>query len=59
VSRCLDDFHGISGVCLSVPCLVSRRRATPLNSVVLSDLEHRELTRSAEIVRQAGRAAGL
>ena len=59
VSRCLEDFHGISDVCLSVPCLVNRRGATPLRSVVLSDLEHRELCRSADIVRQAGRDAWL
>ena len=59
VSRCLDDFHGISDVCLSVPCRVNRAGAHPLCSVVLSDLEHRELTRSGDIVRAAVRSAGL
>jgi L-lactate dehydrogenase len=59
VSRCLQDFHGISDVCLSVPCMVSRLGARPLRSVPLSDLEHRELSRSADIVRAAGRAAGI
>jgi L-lactate dehydrogenase len=59
VSRCLENFHGISGVCLSVPCLVNRSGALPLRSVPLSDLELRELMRSAEIVREAARSAGL
>ncbi|MBI4580739.1 MAG: L-lactate dehydrogenase [Planctomycetes bacterium] len=59
VSRHLEDFHDISDVCLSVPCVVNRRGARPLRTAVLSDLEHRELTRSADIVRQAARAAGL
>lgn len=59
VSRCLDDFHDISDVCLSVPCMVNRSGARPLQSVLLSDLEHRELVRSADIVREAGRASGL
>ncbi len=59
VSRCLEGFHGISDVCLSVPCLVNREGAKPLRSVALSDLEHRELTKSAEVVRQAGKSAGL
>ncbi|MCL2330633.1 MAG: L-lactate dehydrogenase [Phycisphaerae bacterium] len=59
VSHCLNNFHGISGVCLSVPCLVSRRGAMPLHSVALSDEEHRKLIQSAEIVAQAGHAAGL
>lgn len=59
VSRCLDDFHGISGVCLSVPCLVNRSGAMPLQSVTLSDLELRELMKSGDIVREAARSAGL
>jgi L-lactate dehydrogenase len=59
VSRCLDHFHGISDVCLSVPCLLNRSGAVTLRSVPLSDLELRELMRSADIVREAGRSAGL
>lgn len=59
VSRCLDGFHGISDVCLSVPCLVNRAGALPLPSVPLSDLELRELMKSGDIVREAARSAGL
>lgn len=59
VSRCLDDFHGISGVCLAVPCILNRSGARPLRSVPLSDLELRELIKSADVVREVGRSAGL
>lgn len=59
VSRFLDDFCGISDVCLSVPCLVNRHGAVPLDSLVLSDLERRELTHSADVLRESARAAGL
>ncbi len=59
VSRCLDDFHGISGVCLSVPCMVNRSGAVPLESVSLSDLELRELMKSADVVRSAAQSIVL
>jgi len=59
VSRCLDHFHGISDVCLSVPCMVNRAGALPLKSVPLSDLELRELMKSGDIVREAARSVGF
>jgi len=59
VSCRLDHYKGISDVCLSVPCRVNRSGAEPLDFVPMSDEELAGLRASAEVVRQAGRAAGL
>lgn len=59
VSCRLDHYRGISDVCLSVPCRVNRSGAEPLDFVPMSDAELAGLRASAEVVRQAGRAAGL
>lgn len=59
VSRRLDHYHGISGVCLSVPCIVNRSGARVLTSLPLSDEERAGLWACADIVRQAGETVGL
>ena len=59
VSRWLDDYHGISDVCLSVPCLVNRRGVEPPLPVPMSAEEVAGLQASAEVVREAAHAAGL
>ncbi|GAB4085012.1 L-lactate dehydrogenase [Myceligenerans cantabricum] len=59
VSSLLDDYYGISDVCLSVPALVDRRGATETIEVPLSDDELRDLRASAEKVRAIQRGFGL
>ncbi|GAB3157676.1 L-lactate dehydrogenase [Myceligenerans halotolerans] len=59
VSSYLDDYYGISDVCLSVPSLVDRRGATETIEVPLSDGELRDLRASAERVREIQRRFGL
>ena len=48
VSTVLEDFHGISGMALSVPSIVSARGAVPLAATPFSDHEKTLLRRSAD-----------
>ncbi|MGP3533282.1 L-lactate dehydrogenase [Microbacterium sp. RD1] len=48
VSTVLHDFHGIDGVALSVPSLVSASGAVPIRGTVFSDEELMLLRRSAD-----------
>jgi L-lactate dehydrogenase len=51
VSTVLDDFHGISGVALSVPSIVSASGATPIRETDFSDRELELLRHSADALR--------
>jgi L-lactate dehydrogenase len=59
VSSRLQDFHGISDVCLSVPSLVDARGVTETVDVPLSDDELAGLRASAEAMRAVQRRLGL
>ncbi|AEG44031.1 L-lactate dehydrogenase [Isoptericola variabilis] len=59
VSSRLDDYHGISDVCLSVPSLVDRRGVTATVDVPLSDEEVAGLRASADAMREVQRRLGL
>jgi L-lactate dehydrogenase len=59
VSRTLDDYRRISGVCLSVPCIVNRRGAEQALVVPMDDGEISALQASADVVKHACRQAGL
>lgn len=59
VSTFLDDYHGITDVCLSVPALVDRRGAVETIEVPLSDEELRDLRASADKVRAIQQGFGL
>lgn len=59
VSSRLDDFYGVSGVCLSVPSLVDRRGVTATIKVPMSDDEIAGLRASAEEMRAVHRKFGL
>ncbi|MFS0792702.1 L-lactate dehydrogenase [Microbacterium sp. 1P10AE] len=48
VSTVLEDFHGISGMALSVPSVVSSKGAVPLTGTPFSDRELMLLRRSAD-----------
>jgi L-lactate dehydrogenase len=48
VSTVLHDFHGIEGVALSVPSLVSASGAVPIRGTTFSDDELMLLRRSAD-----------
>ncbi|MBH0117642.1 L-lactate dehydrogenase [Salinibacterium sp. NG253] len=51
VAPVLTDFHGISGVALSVPCIVSASGAVPIKETTFSETELRLLTESAATLR--------
>ncbi len=59
VSRLLQDYHGISDVCLSVPCLVNRNGAEQALPVPMDEAETAGLRASAQVVRDVCRQAGL
>lgn len=53
VSTVLDDFHGIDGVALSVPSIVSASGAVPIRNTSFSDSELALLRGSADALRSA------
>lgn len=59
VSRLLENYRGISDVCLSVPCLVNRRGVGDPLPIEMSEAELAGLKASAEVLKQACRQAGL
>ncbi len=59
VSRLIEDYCGISDVCLSAPCLVNRQGAGPPLPIPMTEAERQALRESAEVLRRAARAAGL
>ena len=52
VSTVLEDFHGVSGMALSVPCVVSAAGAVPIRETSFSEHELELFHRSAEALRQ-------
>lgn len=54
VSMVLHDFHGIDGVALSVPSIVSSAGAVPVRETTFSPSELGLLRRSADTLRQVG-----
>ncbi len=52
VSIPLNNYHGISDVCLSVPCIVGRQGVSHILDIQLSEEELHSLQKSAETVKQ-------
>ena len=52
VSPVLTDFHGVSGVALSVPSIVSAAGAVPIHETTFSDHELGLFRRSADALRE-------
>jgi L-lactate dehydrogenase len=52
VSTVLDDYHGVSGVALSVPSVVSASGAVPIHEAPFSPHEVGLLRRSADALRE-------
>ena len=59
VSSLLEDFHGISDVCISVPTLLNRNGVNSRLNTPVSDRELAALKRSAETLRQAAAQFGF
>ena len=59
VSSLLDDYTGISDVCLSVPSVVGSTGVGARLDIAMSPEEHEGLRRSADAVRSVARRFGL
>lgn len=59
VSTLLDDYYGISDICLSVPSVVGRRGCTDRLAVPLSPMEIRGLQHSATSLKEVARKFGF
>ncbi len=59
VSSYLDDFHGISGVCMSVPTLLNRFGVNSRLNTPVSDKELAALKRSADTLRETASKFGF
>lgn len=59
VSTLIDDWHGISDVCMSVPTVVDRHGADVRIELPLSDRELDQLTSSANSIRATARRLGF
>ncbi len=51
VSSLIQDFHGIQDVCLSLPMVVNRQRATKMVNINLTDTELSQLQHSANVLK--------
>jgi L-lactate dehydrogenase len=59
ISSLMNDYHGISNVCLSVPCIVNGRGVDAVLPIPLNEAEKAGLQNSAEKIREAIRACGF
>ncbi|MBW3087761.1 L-lactate dehydrogenase [Bifidobacterium sp. 82T24] len=59
VSSLLDDFHGISDVCMSVPSVLNRQGVNTHINTPLSDGELAALKRSAETLKETAAKFGF
>jgi L-lactate dehydrogenase len=59
VSSLLSNYHGISEVCLSVPCIVNAKGVDAVLPIPLNEAEKSGLINSAEKIRDVIRACGF
>ena len=59
VTSRLDDVHGLSDVCLSMPAIVDRSGVSGVLATPLNDSELAQLTASARTLRKVARDLGL
>lgn len=52
VSTLLDNYYGISDVCLSIPAIVNRNGLSRILSIELNETERQQLQSSAEVLKQ-------
>jgi L-lactate dehydrogenase len=59
VSCYLENYHGVSDVCLSVPAVVNRDGLKEIIALPLDEKEKAEFQKSAEIVKETNKSLGL
>jgi len=51
VSTLINDYYGIEDVCLSIPCIVNRNGREKILKLELSEIEQKQLSRSAKTLK--------
>jgi L-lactate dehydrogenase len=59
VSCYLENYHGVSDVCLSVPAVVNRDGLKEIIALPLDEKEKAEFQKSADIVKETNKSLGL
>jgi L-lactate dehydrogenase len=59
ISSLLTNYHDITDVCLSVPCIVNQKGVDSILPIPLNDAEKSGLQNSAEQIRNAIQACGF
>jgi L-lactate dehydrogenase len=59
VSCFLQDYHGVSDICLSVPVILNRNGIKEIIELPLNEKEIREFQESAAIIKKVNRSLGL
>lgn len=59
VSCLLEDFHGVSDICLSVPVVLNREGVKEIIELPLDEKEQAEFQKSATIVKNVANSLGL
>jgi len=59
VSSLLQDYYGVSGVCLSVPSIVSKDGIVQTVKLPLEDVEIKMFKKSASIMKKLTRSLDL
>ena len=59
VSSLLDDYHGVSDICLSVPAIVNRNGIRELIKLPLDEKEMDGFQKSASVIKEVTKALGL
>jgi L-lactate dehydrogenase len=52
VSSLIEDYYGISDLCLSLPTVVNRSGIQKVLRLELSEVEHSQLSHSADVLRK-------
>lgn len=59
VSAYIDDYYGVKGICLSVPCVINRAGIRERVEITLNQEEMDLLHNSARVLREVVESAGL
>ncbi|MGI6081702.1 MAG: L-lactate dehydrogenase [Limnochordia bacterium] len=59
VSTLLDNYHGVSDICLGVPCIINRSGVDRALELPFSAEEEKAFQRSAATLKQVARSVGL
>ena len=59
VSTLLENYHGVSDICLGVPCIINRSGVDRVLELPFSEDEEEAFRRSAATLKEIARSVGL